>query len=102
MARSEKQLERSAAIARDYYFSGMSVKEIGEKYNCGGNNISAIAKRFNMHDLLPPKAQQPMDAILIDPDYTAIAIEILREYNVKFETPKSYTIEVEFESSLNY
>ena len=55
-----------------------------------------------MHDLLPPKAQQPMDAILIDPDYTAIAIEILREYNVKFEIPKSYTMEVEFESSLNY
>ena len=102
MARSSKQYEKSVAIAKDYYFSDMSVKDIGEKYNCSGNNISAIAKRFNIYDLLPPKENQPLDAILISPEYTALAIEILREYNVKFEVPRSYSIELEIESSINY
>lgn len=102
MARSDKQLERSAAIARDYYFSSMTLAEIAEKYNCKHNNITGVAKRFDMYDLMPPKVQRQMDALLIDPEYTAIAIELLREYNVKFEIPKSYTIEVEIESSLNY
>lgn len=102
MARSDKQLERSAAIARDYYFSSMTLAEIAEKYNCKHNNITGVAKRFDMYDLMPPKAQKMFDALLVDPEYTAIAIELLREYNVKFEIPKSYTIEVEIESSLNY
>jgi hypothetical protein len=55
-----------------------------------------------MHDLLQPKEQQPMDVLMFDPEFTAIAIELLNEYNVKFHAPKRYTIEVEIESSLNY
>ena len=102
MARTSKQFDRSVAIAKDYYFSTLTLIEIAEKHGCKYNNISSVARKFNMHDLLQPKAQQPMDAILIDPEFTAIAIEILKEYNVKFEVPKSYSIEVEIESSLNY
>lgn len=102
MPRNSKQFDKSVAIAKDYYFSTLTLIEIAEKHGCKYNNISSVARKFNMHDLMPPKAQQPMDALLIDPEYTAIAIEILKEYNVKFEIPISYKIEVEIESSLNY
>jgi len=102
MARSKQQYERSVAIAKDYYFTGMSVAEIGEKYSCSGNNVCSIAKRFSVYDLMPPKEQQPMDALLFDPEYTTAAIELLNEFNVKFHAPKSYTAEIEIESSLNY
>jgi len=102
MARSSKQYEKSVAIAKDYYFSTLTLIEIAEKHGCKYNNISSVARKFNMHDLLQPKAQQPLDVILIDPEFTATAIEILKEYSIKFEIPKSYKIEVEIESSLNY
>jgi hypothetical protein len=102
MARSKEQYERSVAIAKDYYFSTMTLAEIAEKHGCKYNNISSIARKFNMHDLLQPKEQQPMDVLMFDPEFTAIAIELLNEYNVKFHAPKRYTIEVEIESSLNY
>lgn len=43
--------ERNRNIARDYYFTPMTIAEIGKKYGLAGSNISEISNRYDFKEL---------------------------------------------------
>jgi len=96
--------KKAVAIARDFYYTGMTIKEIGMKYNIHPHYATELAKRFTIDKLRGEPKDQPDDdsVVLIDKKHMMAAIEALNDYGIKYTIPTNYRLQVEIESKINF
>lgn len=96
--------KKAVAIARDYYFTTMTLDEIGIKHNIHPRYATQLAKHFTMDEVRNAPEDQADDAsvILIDKKHLMAAIEALNDYGINYTIPQNYRLQVEIESKINF
>jgi len=96
--------KKAVAIARDYYYTSMTIKEIGMKYNIHPKYATELSRRFTIEKLRgePEDQQDDYSVVLIDKKHMLAAIEALNDYGIKHTIPTNYKLQVEIESKINF
>jgi len=96
--------KKAIAIARDYYFTTMTLDEIGIKHNIHPRYASHLAKHFTIDWFRDqPEDQQDDDTlVMIDKKHIMAAIEALNDYGINYTIPQNYRLQVEIESKINF
>lgn len=98
MKRFSKKIKKEAA--RDYHFSGMTGKEMAEKYGCGENSPSQWAGLYPREHFLSETDDEQCVIVVKKKDYE-LALLALEQENVPYEKPNNIIIEQQYESKLN-
>lgn len=94
------KIETKIQAARDYHFSGLSIKEIAEKYDCGENTPTRWAQIYPKEDFLIEDNEEECVIIVKKKNYAA-ALLSLEFQNVPYEKPDNIIIEQQYESKIN-
>jgi len=80
-----------------YWNTSKSVKEIASHFGIGLTTATYWSRQYPR-----PKKQESKDAIfVVDAKDAAIIAYILNEYDIPFQCPKKFSVEIELESSIN-
>lgn len=80
-----------------YWNTSKSVKEIADHFGIG----LTTATYWSRHHPKPKKEEAKNAVFVVDAKDAAIIAYILNEYNISFQCPKKFSLEMELESSIN-
>lgn len=91
------------AVAKDYHFSGLMIKEICTKYNVPYGSVRSFAKAYPKEYFLQQDYLNQVDdrLIMISNDDYKNVLKIFKDLGIGYTVPNSYNIELRFESSIN-
>lgn len=90
--------ETKRQVAHAFYNTGMTLKEITDKYGVVQGHIHSICKKYKSEQ----KKKNLTGVLLLNPKDLEIATNILREYSIDFEQPKKCELNIFYESKLNF
>ena len=91
--------KRKRKIAKDYQFTPLSNKEIGEKYGISESRAPGIAIQYPFQALIEPTAKA---LIKVDQKHYQAALLVLRDNGIEaFEIAENFELSEYYESSIN-
>lgn len=87
-----------AAIAREYYQTNKTLREVAQKYDVTYNQAKYMASKFSPADF---PEEIPMAVIKVEHKWVNHVVELLERRGVKVEVPDNYELIEKFESKMN-
>jgi hypothetical protein len=98
MTKTKEEIQEKAAW--DYFFTGLTIVEIAEKYNIPKNSVSFYASKYpRSHFALP--TDMPIErVVIIDEVELERAEALFKEFNIKYSIPYNFNLKMKFNSRL--
>ena len=91
--------ETEVRIARDYYTSPLSIKEMSRKYRMAGDFAVRISERFDYRQF---KKEADYCVIKVERGQMAAARLLLENANINYDIPERFEMTEYCESKINY
>ena len=91
--------EEKIAIAKDYYQTGLDIKQIKKKYKISQNKINRIANDIDFNIFQEPEKKYVV--IKVEEKNALKALAALESNRIDYEVPEKYELTEYIESKIN-